>query len=164
MDICYRKAVKTDEPAIRRLFVEMLCTINGTTDEEGYEDGAIDYYFADGENRIFAVEANGTVIGFLSVEVHHEEVDFLYYDDFCITAEYRSQGIGSALMELAEEYAKNLDISTIHLHVAKSNYFAKQFYEKRGFTLLRDDGTRDCLHKRLSYNQKETGAVVPVSF
>lgn len=149
MNIQYRKAVKEDFDAINALFCEMLCTIYNKESAEGYKTGDLDYYFAGGEDFICVAETEGRIVGFLSVEVHREEFDYLYYDDFSVSREYRSNGIGAELVQRAEDYAKALGIEKICLHVEKENTRAFRFYEKHGFAPVRDDGTRLLLGKQL---------------
>ena len=149
MNICLRKAVKEDFDRINELFIEMLRTIYGKEDMQGYKDGDLDYYFSGGEDWICVAEIDGKVEAFLSIEVHREEQNYLYYDDFNVSQTFRGQGIGSALMEKAEEFCRTLGFSAIVLHVEETNTRARTLYEKKGFTLLRNDGTRLCLIKHL---------------
>ena len=149
MNICLRKAVKEDFGRINELFIEMLRTIYGKEDMQGYKDGDLDYYFSGGEDWICVAEIDGKVEAFLSIEVHREEQNYLYYDDFNVSQTFRGQGIGSALMEKAEEFCRTLGFSAIVLHVEETNTRARTLYEKKGFTLLRNDGTRLCLIKHL---------------
>ena len=93
------------------------------------------------EDRIFVAE-DPDVIAFLSVEVHHEERDYIYLDDFSVTKTYRNRGIGSELIHTAEAYAKELRIPAVVLHVEKTNTSAMRFYERMGYTVCRDDGNR----------------------
>lgn len=149
MEICFRKAVKEDFDAVNALFCEMLCTIYHKESAEGYKPGDLDYYFSGGESWICLAEADGKIAGFLSIEVHREERDYLYYDDFSVSRAYRGMGIGRKLMEKAEEYARSLGIFAVVLHVEESNADARRLYAHSGFELLRVDGDRLCLCKRL---------------
>ncbi|WP_049945996.1 GNAT family N-acetyltransferase [Butyrivibrio sp. LC3010] len=142
-----RKAVSEDEQRIRELFIEMLQTIYHTEDVQDYEPGYLDKYWTDGEDVIFVSEDNG-VIAFLGVEVHREdEEDFVYLDDLSVTEKYRSQGIGSALIHEAENYAKKKGVENILFHVEKSNTEAFRLYEKLGYKIFRDDGSRYLMKK-----------------
>ena len=76
-----RIATLPDENKIRELFLEMLKTIYHTEAVEGYREGELDRFWDGNENRIYVAEA-GDVIAFLSVEVHHEEEDFIYLMTF----------------------------------------------------------------------------------
>ena len=92
MEYTIRKADRNDEKRIGELFIEMLQTIYNTTDVNGYEDGDLDHYFEDNENVIFVAESDNEVIGFLSVEVHREDRDYLYLDDFSVSTDCRGKG------------------------------------------------------------------------
>ena len=149
MNIRYRKAKKEDFSGINALFIEMLCTIYNKDTADGYDPTDMDYYFTGGENWICVAEDGDKLVGFLSIETHREAFDYLYYDDFSVSAAYRSQGIGAQLLHRAEDYAKSLGIEKICLHVEKENARARRFYEKHGFAPVRDDGSRLLLGKQL---------------
>ena len=106
MDTVFRVATAGDEAAIRRLFVALLRTIFHTQEVEGYPAGYVGRFFTGGEDEILVAEQAGMVVGFLSLESHREgEPPFLYLDDFSVAAACRGQGIGSRLLDMAEEYA-----------------------------------------------------------
>ena len=108
MNICFRKAVRKDFDRINELFIEMLRAIYKREDVKQYQNGDLDYYFAGKEDWICVAEIDGRIEGFLSVEVHRETENYLYYDDFSVSKAYRGMGIGSALMLEAESYCKTL--------------------------------------------------------
>lgn len=142
-----RIAGPKDEERIRGLFIEMLETIYHTDVEEGCVPGSLDRFWAGGEDRVYVAEAE-EVVAFLSVEVHREEEAYVYLDDFSVTAAYRNQGIGTALLRAAEAYADALRIPAIALHVEKTNGAALRFYERMGYAAVRDDGNRYLMGKR----------------
>jgi len=148
MNICFRKAVREDFDRINELFIEMLRAIYKREDVKQYQNSDLDYYFAGKEDWICVAEIDGRIEGFLSIEVHRETENYLYYDDFSVSKAYRGMGIGSALMLEAESYCKTLGFSTVYLHVEESNETARRFYEKRGFTLHKTDGTRLCMVRK----------------
>jgi len=150
MQYLLRKATKKDAARINDLYVEMLKTIYGKENVEGYNDGAIDYYFSSGEDWICVAEVGGIIAAFLSIEVHREQNGFLYYDDFSVSADYRGMGIGTALMLEAEKYCKSIGFTTITLHVEKTNLSAQKFYKNRGFIILREEESRLHLIKHLA--------------
>lgn len=149
MEVRFRKAIKEDFARINELFQEMLRAIYGNEDVKGYGDGDLDYYFAGKEDWICVAEVGGRIEGFLSIEVHREAENYLYYDDLSVSKAHRGKGIGTALLDKGEAYCKTLGLSTLVLHVETDNERARELYEKRGFTLLKTDGTRLCLVKRL---------------
>ena len=147
MEYTLRIAAAADFDAVNALFIEMLQSIYNKEDVEGYKPGDLDYYFSGNEHRIYLAECDSRTVGFLSVEVHREEKNYLYYDDFSVSRNYRGCGIGTALMEEAEKYCRELGFSAAALHVEKANERARRFYDRKGFSVLRDDGSRLCLVK-----------------
>lgn len=146
MNYKIRIAVPTDEQKIRELFVEMMTSIYGTESAEGYEGGYLDRFWPGQEDRIYVAE-DREVIAFLSVEVHHEPVKYIYLDDFSVTAAYRNQGIGSELIRAAESYAAENHSTAVLLHAEKTNGAAIRFYKRSGYSIYRDDGDRYLLKK-----------------
>ncbi len=147
MNYSIRIAVPEDERKIRELFIEMLQTIYHTEDVQGYEPGCLDRYWISGEEHIFVAE-DEDVVAYLSVEVHHEpDMDYIYLDDLSVTEAYRNLGIGSALIREAEIYARKIGIRDIVFHVEKSNTSAFRLYERLGYKVFRDDGSRYLMNK-----------------
>lgn len=145
-----RKAEYTDKNRIRELFILMLKTIYNTEEVEEYEEGYLEKYFSGNDDVILVAESQNIVIGYLSVEVHREENEFIYLDDFSIEEEFRGKGIGSQLLKKAEEYAEKLRIDTICLHVEKDNKSAFKLYERNGYFIFEDCGNRNLLMKKLN--------------
>ncbi|MBQ3865161.1 MAG: GNAT family N-acetyltransferase [Clostridia bacterium] len=146
--VTIRTAVPKDADRINDLFREMLITVYGLQDPEGYTQETLDRFFSGEEGRIYVAE-DRDVVAFLSIEVHHDPRDYLYLDDFSVTETYRNRGIGSELLRTAEAYAKEIGIPDILLHVEKSNFSAFRFYEKWGYAVFRDDETRYLMIKHL---------------
>ena len=144
-----RKGQLQDKTQIEALFLEMLRSINGKEPEKGYEPDYLLRFFSGGEDWICVEERDGRVVGYLSIEVHREEQDFLYLDDCCVAEAYRSQGIGTEFFRQAERYAQQLGISAIVLHVESSNTGAARLYERLGYRLLAEEGSRRKLLKTL---------------
>ncbi len=151
MKYMIRPAVAADEKRICELYTEMLQTVYHTEESEGYKTGDLDKIWTSDENRIFVAE-DETVVGFLSVEVHHENEDYIYLNDFAVTKEYRNKGIGSALLEVAESYAREINTPKLCLHVEKRNLAAMRLYENAGYAIYRDDGHRFLMNKEISSN------------
>ena len=141
MNYNIRTAVPADTETINALFAEMLNAVYHTDNAEGYPEGYLDRFFDGSENRIYLAEGE-EIMAFLSVEVHREEKTYIYLDDFSVSGPYRRQGIGTKLIRAAESYAEELRIPAICLHVEKTNSSAFRFYEKLGYSVMRDDGNR----------------------
>ena len=61
----------------------------------------------------------------------------LYIDDFCVAEEARGQGIGEALMDFAQNLARQKGCSKLTLTVWNDNAGALRFYEGLGMTPFR---------------------------
>ena len=147
MKYTIRKADKKDEKRICELFIEMLKTIYNTDDVKGYDEGYLDHYFADKENVILVAESDSKVIGFISVEVHREEHEYIYLDDFSVSKNYRGNGIGNSLLKEAEEYGKFVKVTASLLHVEKTNERAFKFYKRNGYDIFEEQDNRLLLIK-----------------
>lgn len=145
-----RKAVKTDESKIKELFIEMLQTIYSKNTVDGYEEGYLDKFFDGHEDWICVAEVNDSIAAYLSIEVHHEQEHYIYLDDLSVSKTYRNYGMGTELIKTAENFAKEIDISTIVFHVEKSNKSAFRLYERLGYSIMSDEGTRFRMVKRIS--------------
>lgn len=145
----FEKAEAGDFRRINELFTEMLQTIYCTDRVEAYADGALDRFFDGKEDWICTAIEDDKIIAFLSIEVHREDPDFLYLDDLSVTGRCRNRGIGTALIQRAEQYANELGISAIRLHVEKANEAATRLYERLGFSLREDQGNRILMEKNL---------------
>ena len=148
MEWSTRKAVKEDEEKVRELFIEMLQTIYCNKSVDGYEDGYLDKFFDNCEDWICVAEVNDSVIAYLSIEVHREQENFIYLDDLSVSEKYRSNGIGTRLIKTAERFAQEIGISAIVFHVEKSNKSAFALYERLGYSVMSDEGTRFRMVKR----------------
>lgn len=147
MKYTIRKADKKDEKRICDLFIEMLQTIYNTDDVKGYEDGNLNHYFEENEYVIFVAESENAVIGFLSVEVHRDEHEYIYLDDFSVSEKFRQNGIGNSLLKEAEEYGKSVNVSASLLHVEKTNERAFNFYKRNGYDVFEEQDNRLLLIK-----------------
>ena len=143
------KAEKKDIPRINELFIEMLQTIYHTDQVNGYGEGDLDRFFDGRDEWVSMVKDQGEMVAFLSIEVHHEEVEYIYLDDLSVTEIYRDKGIGTALIRNAEEYAKEIQISEICFHVEKSNTEAFRLYQRLGYEIYEDQGSRYLMIKHI---------------
>lgn len=127
----------------------MLQTIYSKNTVDGYEEGYLDKFFDGHEDWICVAEVNDSIAAYLSIEVHHEQEHYIYLDDLSVSKTYRNYGIGTELIKTAENFAKEMDISTIVFHVAKSNKSAFRLYERLGYSIMSDEGTRFRMVKRM---------------
>ena len=150
MEFSIRRAEKRDIPRLNELFIEMLCSIHHTDNHTGYADGALDYYFTTDNDIIYAAEKDGDIIGFLAIEGHHDHgMSYAYIDDFSVTAEYRSKGIGARLLDCAEAFARAHRFPAVYLNAETFNRRALSFYEKHGYSIIEVRGNRALLKKSI---------------
>jgi GNAT superfamily N-acetyltransferase len=90
--------------------------------------------------KLFVAEVDGRVVGLLSVlgacrleEPSETPIPFAYVDHLLVLPEYRSQGVGKALLAAAEAYAKQSSRATIRLRVKGGNREARSFYANAGY-------------------------------
>lgn len=136
------KAEKQDTNRINELFIEMLQTIYSTDQVDGYSDGDLDRFFDGRDEWISVAIDENKIIAFLSIEVHHEDEEYIYLDDLSVTKQYRNNGIGTKLIRNAETYAKEINIHKICFHVEKSNTAAFRLYQRLGYEIYEDQGSR----------------------
>lgn len=149
MDYTFRKAVKQDSERINQLFIEMMQTIRGTDQVNGYNDGYLDKFFDGRDEWISVAVYDDEIIAFLSIEVHHEDKEYIYLDDLSVTKQHRNNGIGTKLIRNAEEYAKEINIPVVCFHVEKTNTNAFRLYQRLGYNVYQDQETRYLMIKHL---------------
>jgi len=98
------------------------------------EDG-IARFLARNPRTCFVAERGGILAGAL-LSGHDGRRGFIYHA--AVRAEYRSQGLGSALLSAAEQALRREGIHKIALAACKTNAAGNRFWEKRGF-FVRDD-------------------------
>lgn len=85
-------------------------------------------------NGVFVAVDNNIVAGYIFCQVIKEGIgDTLYIDDLCVDPSARKHGIGTALMDRAVAYAKELNCRQVMLNVWEFNSTAVSFYENYGF-------------------------------
>lgn len=148
MELEFKKANVGDFSRVNELFTEMLRTIYQTDTVQGYRPGDLDRFFAGTGDWICLAADRDFIAAFLSIELHREQTDFLYLDDFSVTECYRNRGIGTALFHRAEDYAREVRVQELRFHVEKSNGSALRFYSRLGCEIIGDDGSRFLMAKQ----------------
>ncbi len=90
---------------------------------------------ADDSCRVFTAVISGRIAGF----VHAESYDVLYYPHMknilgiAVSGEYRRMGIGTALLNAVEEWAKTSGAAGVRLVSGAERTGAHEFYRQRGY-------------------------------
>ena len=150
-NITFRKSIKKDIPTINSLFIEMVKTVNSrmersginpyTNYDQGFEPGYLDKFYINGDRIIYVAEDEGKVIGFLSV-INKKDLQTIYLDDYCVNDSYRGKGIGSRLLNMSFDFAKQQGYDQVITHVESANAESIEFYRKKGFKLVQKQGHR----------------------
>jgi len=97
------------------------------------------------KGQIFVADRAGAAVGYAVVlaevpseEVSPDEVSYLYafITDVSVTQELRGQGIGKALLQKCEAYARSHNAKWLRIGVLVNNGTAVRAYEKAGFAPL----------------------------
>lgn len=150
MEFTLRRALESDKERIEELFIEMLQSVYGEKVTDGYESGYLDKFFSGGDDWIFVAESNGTVIGYLSIEVHDKPEKFVYLDDLSVAVSFRNKGVGTALIERAESCARQINARYTALHIENSNKSALRLYERLGYRICSSDGNRSFMQHEIT--------------
>ncbi len=130
-----RQAAASDIPAMNELFRKDL----------GYEECTLEIVenqFAGLDNSreaVFVAEAEDDDNHIAGV-IHVEKYNVLYFPTMAnilgiaVAADFRRQGIGSALLKRAEEWARENGASSMRLNSGESRKQAHEFYRAQGYT------------------------------
>ena len=130
-----RQATTSDIPAMNELFRKDL----------GYEECTpeiVEKQFAGLDNSreaVFVAEAEDDSSHIAGV-IHVEKYNVLYFPTMAnilglaVAADFRRQGIGSALLKRAEEWARENGACSMRLNSGESRKQAHEFYRAQGYT------------------------------
>lgn len=82
-------------------------------------------------SRTWVAEENGRIVGFVVAGRQPVRVGHIITID--ILEGYRRRGVGSELMSVAENWARQARLELMYLETAEDNLAAQQFYEARGY-------------------------------
>jgi GNAT superfamily N-acetyltransferase len=90
----------------------------------------------DGRGAVWVAEIEGALVGYLIVvlvmSVEHKGL-MGEIDEFFVSPEARSQGLGAALLAAAERALVQRGCVRLQLQLARGNARARTFYERRGY-------------------------------
>jgi ribosomal protein S18 acetylase RimI-like enzyme len=91
-----------------------------------------------GYSFLFVVAAGDRTVGFISGELRQGSPTFLpktwaSVDDVFVEPEYRNRGMGRALLQSVQSWARERGADGISLQVAAANSRGRKFYEDLGF-------------------------------
>lgn len=130
-----RQATTSDIPAMNELFRKDLgyaeCTLEIVENQFAGLDNS--------REAVFVAEAEDDSSHIAGV-IHVEKYNVLYFPTMAnilgiaVSADFRRQGIGSALLKRAEEWARENGASNMRLNSGESRKQAHEFYRAQGYT------------------------------
>lgn len=87
------------------------------------------------EGTAFVAEEDGTVVGFVSVkdQRHFTGTTEAYVGELAVADGAEGRGIGRALMEVVEDWAKQRGLARVSLDTGAENSGARSFYAALGY-------------------------------
>ncbi len=82
-------------------------------------------------SKTWVAEESGEIVGFLVAERQPEGVGHIITLD--VVEQRRRRGVGTALMDAAEDWVERQGLRLIYLETAEGNFPAQQFYRARGY-------------------------------
>lgn len=101
-----------------------------------------------GRRVLLVAEAEDRVVGQIFVQLASSRAEYAdgdrsgYLYSFRVRPEFRNQGIGTQLLEAAEQELAQRGFSRAVIAVAKDNAAALRLYEGRGYTVFSEDPGR----------------------
>ena len=139
-----RRAKSADIPAVLDLLAEVNLIHHFARPDifkcaTKYSAVDLEKIFADDGTPVFVYDDGEKVLGYAFCEIKSKSRDtlfqdmkMLFIDDFCVDEAARGKGIGTALLDHVEAYAKEIGCTSISLNVWSFNDAARAFYEKHG--------------------------------
>lgn len=94
----------------------------------------LEHYIETGKAVLFGVIKQSELIGFLWAFPYELAGEArLHVNQFIVASKYRGMGIGTRLLQEAEDYAFEAGIPSVDLFVAENNTKAMEFYEASGY-------------------------------
>jgi ribosomal-protein-alanine N-acetyltransferase len=88
-------------------------------------------FIAHPSSRTWVAEVDGLIAGFVVASCEPSGIGHIITID--VLEEQRRRGIGTALMNTVEEWAREARMRLIYLETAEDNRAAHRFYEERGY-------------------------------
>jgi predicted N-acetyltransferase YhbS len=144
-----RPATPADTPFLkelhRRAYREVIVRQFGY-----WDDAAQDYWFQKGlaDAKFSVVEENGEPVGAIALQ---ETPESLYLAELQILPEWQARGLGTALLRMQLEHAKQLQ-KPIGLRVLQASR-ARALYERHGFVVTEQNQTHYLMEWRVNTAQ-----------
>ena len=100
-----------------------------------YPNDDCDYaaYLDNPDKAVFLAYADGKCAG--QIVLRKDWNRYAFIEDICVSASYRGNGIGTALIQKAVQWAKEKGLCGLALETQDNNLLACRFYAKCGFSV-----------------------------
>ena len=90
------------------------------------------------KGRVWIAEVDGTVVGFVAIELHHPERSMGEISMLAVDPDHQGGGIGTALTEFALDRLKDagMTVAMVETGGDPGHAAARRTYEKAGYVLL----------------------------
>ncbi|WP_295769761.1 GNAT family N-acetyltransferase [uncultured Mucilaginibacter sp.] len=103
-----------------------------------YVSDKVAHQIAEGEQTYILLEEEGTPVAFASYGPRNDDKNVIKLHKLYCHPTTQGKGYGRKLVDAVVEATRQVGIKTLDLNVNRNNK-AKDFYQKLGFTLLRDE-------------------------
>jgi ribosomal-protein-alanine N-acetyltransferase len=107
--------------------IDQACFVPGIS----YSRAELRAFVGQRHSQTWVADEAGVITGFLIA--HREPRKILHIITIDVLKAWRRRGVGSLLMEAAEQWAHNHGLRVIGLETAQDNFAAQRFYEARGY-------------------------------
>lgn len=133
---CIRPIQVRDRDKVASLVTSSLAEFGFFFDEVRGLNGEFEVLNADPRAGFWALFVNEMLVG--CIAIRPSEGTSCELKRFYVAAEMRGQGLGGALYDHAESFARAAGYTTLWLESSRRFVGAATFYRQRGFQLLRD--------------------------
>jgi ribosomal protein S18 acetylase RimI-like enzyme len=96
-----------------------------------YSQGELARFIGHRHSQTWVAEEAGEIVGFLIAQ--REPHKILHIVTIDVVEAWRRRGVGSVLMDVAEQWARDHELGLIGLETAQDNLVAQRFYAARGY-------------------------------
>lgn len=107
--------------------IDQACFVPGIS----YSQEELKNFISHHHSQTWVAEEAGEITGFLIA--HREPHKILHIITIDVLQAWRRRGVGSLLMDAAEQWARHRELRAIGLETAQGNLVAQKFYGARGY-------------------------------
>ena len=143
-----RKATENDAARIEQLYTELEQDAvlyqpeHFVFSPQGARSKQLETILSSDNQIMLVAEEDGNVIGFAHVVFNKAKAisclkpqSNIYLQDLVVTAEYRSKGTGTKLLDAAKQYGREIGADFFRTQVFPMNKDGLRFYERNGFSI-----------------------------